>query len=304
MSNKSHYIVEVEHLWKVFPPSPKRFCFNAELIDQHLADGCVAAVRDVSFQIKAGEVFIIMGLSGSGKSTLIRCLSRLIEPTAGRVRINRQDVTAMDSKQLTEFRRTEAAMVFQHYGLLPHRNVLDNVSFGLKLRGMARPERDQRAREAIEKVGLSGWETYCPEQLSGGMQQRIGIARALVQDTNILLMDEPFSGLDPLIRREMQDELLRLQNELHKTIIFVTHDVSEAIRLGDRMAVMKNGVFVQTGTPREIIANPVDDYVQRFVQDQQKQSHIIEERHKPSNVLSLEARSHEKTGHKKVQSGR
>lgn len=301
MSGNSPYIVEVEHLWKVFPSDAKNYRFNAELINQHIADGCVAAVRDVSFRIEAGEVFIIMGLSGSGKSTLIRCLSRLIEPTAGQVRINNKDVTAMDSKQLTEFRRAEAAMVFQHYGLLPHRNVLDNVSFGLKLRGIERKDREKRAREVIKKVGLGGWETYYPEQLSGGMQQRIGIARALVQDTKILLMDEPFSGLDPLIRREMQDELLRLQDELHKTIVFVTHDVSEAIRLGDRMAVMKNGVFVQTGTPREIIMNPVDDYVQRFVQDEQKISLVMEDRNRQGKVLSLETRSSEKTVPKKVQ---
>lgn len=219
---------------------------------------------------------MIMGLSGSGKSTLIRCLARLIEPSSGQVLVNGRDVVSMGSQSLTEFRRREIAMVFQHYGLLPHRTVLENVHFGLKLRGEKRAAREEKAIEVIQQVGLSGWENHYPHQLSGGMRQRVGIARALVQDTEILLMDEPFSGLDPLIRREMQDELLRLQKEFQKTIIFVTHDLSEALRLGNRMAVMKEGSFVQIGTPGEIVANPADDYVRRFVQDERKLMHLQE----------------------------
>ena len=182
----------------------------------------------------------------------------------------------MDQEQLTEFRRTRVAMVFQHYGLLPHRTVIENVSFGLKLRGVEKQERELKALDAINKVGLKGWELHYPAQLSGGMQQRVGIARALVQETDLLLLDEPFSGLDPLIRREMQEELLRLQEEFRKTMIFVTHDLGEALRLGDRMAVMKDGIFVQTGTPKEIIMHPADDYVQRFVQDEQRITHMVE----------------------------
>src|SRR5690606_40487349 len=200
------------------------------------------------------------------KSTLIRCLLRLVEPTAGTIVCNGHDVTAMNARELTEFRRHHVAMVFQHYGLLPHRTVLENAAFGLKLRGVPREERYARAREALARVGLAGWGDRYPAALSGGMQQRVGIARALANDPAIMLWDEPFSGLDPLIRREMQDELIRLQRELRKTIVFVTHDLDEAIRLGDRMAVMKDGRFVQVGTPQEIVHNPVNDYVRRFVQ--------------------------------------
>ncbi|KUK31698.1 MAG: Quaternary-amine-transporting ATPase [Thermoanaerobacterales bacterium 50_218] len=239
-------------------------------LEQLEANGAVVAVRNVSFRVKRGEVFVIMGLSGSGKSTLIRCLLRLIEPTSGQVIVDGEDVTAMDEKQLIQFRRNKVAMVFQHYGLLPHRNVLENVAFGLKLRGVSREEREERALKAIEQVGLKGWEKYYPGSLSGGMQQRVGIARALVQDPDILLMDEPFSSLDPLIRREMQDELLKLQESVKKTIIFVTHDLNEALRLGDRMAVMREGVFVQVGKPQDIIIKPADEYVRRFVQDERR----------------------------------
>jgi len=227
----------------------------------------VVAVRDVSLEVNPGEVFIIMGLSGSGKSTLIRCLLRLVEPSNGQVVINGYDVTAMNKKELTEFRRHQVAMVFQHYGLLPHKSVVENVAFGLKLQGVPKKERQRRAREALKTVGLEKWANYYPTSLSGGMRQRVGIARALVVESPVLLMDEPFSGLDPLIRREMQDELVRLQEEMHKTIFFVTHDLDEAMRLGDRMAVMRNGSIVQIGKPAEIFANPADDYVARFVQD-------------------------------------
>jgi len=262
-------VIDVKELWKVY--SKKDIDLNVE--DEEMVESLdkssdsVVAVRDVTFSVKPGEVFIVMGLSGSGKSTLIRCLLRLVDISWGSVTINGQDVTAMNKKELTEFRRNQAAMVFQHYGLLPHRTVIENVAFGLKLRGIPKKERRERARETLNIVGLEQWGDYYPASLSGGMRQRVGIARALVADTPLLLMDEPFSGLDPLIRREMQDELVRIQEELHKTIFFVTHDLDEAMRLGDRMAVMRNGEIVQIGRPPEVFANPADDYVARFVQD-------------------------------------
>lgn len=288
----SGYLVEVKHLWKVFGDNDSPFNMEDYLSgsgDTEAAEGQVVAVRDVSFRLPEGEVYVVMGLSGSGKSTLIRCLLRLIEPDYGQILVEGQDVTAMDRQHLTEFRRTRVAMVFQHYGLLPHRTVLENAAFGLKLRGMERRERETRARQALEKVGLRDWENHYPAQLSGGMQQRVGIARALVQDADLLLLDEPFSGLDPLIRREMQDELLRLQKELHKTMVFVTHDLNEALRLGDRMAVMKEGTFVQEGRPRDIVMNPADEYVQRFVQNEQKISLIRESTDKKSPVNTIPA---------------
>lgn len=270
-------LLEVERLWKVYHKTGDCLdCFDPVVLKEAEAAGAVIAVRDVSFQVQQGEVFVIMGLSGSGKSTLIRCLTRLIAPSAGVIKVKGQDVTSMDEKQLTAFRREEAAMVFQHYGLLPHKNVLENVAFGLKLRGLARELREAKAIKALQQVGLSGWEKKFPDQLSGGMQQRVGIARALIQDAELLLMDEPFSGLDPLIRREMQDELIKLQEEWQKTIVFVTHDLGEALRLGDRMAVMGSGVFVQVGRPQEIIINPADEYVRRFVQDEQKIARLLD----------------------------
>jgi len=291
-NNSGSYLLEIEHLWKIFAKDNEKFDVNdASAVEKLETRGGVVAVRDVSFKIRKGEVFVIMGLSGSGKSTLIRCLSRLIEPSSGRIIVNGENVSEMNQDQLTEFRRTQAAMVFQHYGLLPHRTVVENVSFGLKLRGMEKQEREAKAINAIEKVGLKGWESYYPAQLSGGMQQRVGIARALVQEADLLLLDEPFSGLDPLIRREMQVELLRLQEELHKTMVFVTHDLSEAVRLGDRMAVMKNGVFVQEGAPKDIIMHPADEYVQRFVQDEQKIALMLENENKSSNVRTIPARA-------------
>ena len=272
----STYLLEVENLWKVFVEKDSTLHMEDYLSGSGDVNGQVVAVRDVSFKLKEGEVYVIMGLSGSGKSTLIRCLLRLIEPDYGQIRVKGQDVTAMGLKELTEFRRTQVAMVFQHYGLLPHRTVLENVSFGLKLQGVKHKEREKRALQAIEKVGLLKWTKHYPEHLSGGMQQRVGIARALVQDADLLLLDEPFSGLDPLIRGEMQDELLRLQAELKKTMVFVTHDLNEALRLGDRMAVMKQGLFVQEGTPRDIVMNPADEYVKRFVQNERQVSLLTE----------------------------
>lgn len=265
-TNNNDILLEVKRLWKVFASYPVDLDGqDNEALEDLQNNGAVIAVRDISFKVKRGEVFVIMGLSGSGKSTLIRCIPRLIDPTGGEIIVKGRNVLEMDEKQLIEFRRHETAMVFQHYGLLPHRSVIENVAFGLKLRGMALRERRDRARHAIARVGLEGWEKHYPSQLSGGMRQRVGIARALVQESDLLLMDEPFSGLDPLIRREMQDTLIRLQKEVNKTIIFVTHDLGEAVRLGDRMAVMRKGEFVQQGTPEEIMTNPADEYVERFV---------------------------------------
>ncbi len=288
----STYLLEVENLWKVFVEKDSTLHMEDYLSGTGDVNGQVVAVRDVSFKLKEGEVYVVMGLSGSGKSTLIRCLLRLIEPDYGQIRVKGQDVTAMGLKELTDFRRTQVAMVFQHYGLLPHRTVLENVSFGLKLQGVKHKEREKRALQAIEKVGLLKWTKHYPEHLSGGMQQRVGIARALVQDADLLLLDEPFSGLDPLIRREMQDELLRLQAELKKTMVFVTHDLNEALRLGDRMAVMKQGIFVQEGTPRDIVMNPADEYVKRFVQNESQVSLLTEtaeENSKASKVTPLKS---------------
>ncbi|MGI6037215.1 MAG: betaine/proline/choline family ABC transporter ATP-binding protein [Limnochordia bacterium] len=263
--------IEVSNLWKIYDHQEVDVEDEEALEEiEEQSDG-VIAVRDVSFSIDPGEFFIVMGLSGSGKSTLIRCLLRLLEPTSGQIAINGQIVTELDQQDLIAFRRKQVAMVFQQYGLLPHCNVIDNVAFGLKLQGVDKNERYDRARKVLDTVGLGGWEEYFPHALSGGMRQRVGIARALVIDPPVLLMDEPFSGLDPLIRREMQEELLRLQEQLNKTIFFVTHDLDEALRLGDRMAVMKSGSFVQVGTPQEILADPADDYVARFVDDKGRQ---------------------------------
>ena len=225
------------------------------------------ALNDVSLQFEGPGIFVIMGLSGSGKSSLIRLLNRLISPTAGQVLVNGLDVAAMDKPELQEYRRRKAAMVFQHFGLFPHKNVLQNVAYGLKLRQHTVSEAEKVARHWIEAVGLGGYETARPSELSGGMQQRVGLARALAIDPEILLMDEPFSALDPLIRRDMQDQLLQLQSELHKTVVFITHDLSEALRLGERIAILNDGQVVQVGTPEEIVLEPADEYVRRFVKD-------------------------------------
>ncbi len=225
------------------------------------------AVRDVSFDVREGETFVIMGLSGSGKSTLVRCLGRLIEPTRGSVYIDGEDVLAMSRQQLRDIRRHKIGMVFQHFGNFPHKRVLDNVVYGLQVQGIDKEVRRQRAEEVIELVGLSGWEERYPHELSGGMQQRVGLARALAVDPEILLFDEPFSALDPLIRRDMQDQLIGLQQNLRKTMVFITHDFLEAIKVGDRVAIMKDGEFVQVGTPEELVSNPIDDYVRDFTRD-------------------------------------
>jgi glycine betaine/proline transport system ATP-binding protein len=229
--------------------------------------GDVVALHDVSFSVAEGEVFIVMGLSGSGKSTLVRCLNRLVVPTAGRIFIDDDEITALPEEQLRELRRRKITMVFQHFALFPHKTVLDNVAFGLKVQGLKRAEREARAHEALELVGLGGWERRYPRSLSGGMQQRVGLARALATEPDVLLMDEPFSALDPVIRGDMQQELLELQQRVKKTIVFITHDLAEALRLGDRVAIMRDGAVVQLGTPEEIVAAPADAYVAHFVQE-------------------------------------
>jgi len=227
----------------------------------------IIGVKDVSFKVNEGECFVVMGLSGSGKSTLVRCLSRLIEPTEGEVIIDGQDVIEASKSELNALRRNKMAMVFQHFGLFPHRKVIDNVAYGLEVRGEGREERYEKANEIIDLVGLSGWADHYPRELSGGMQQRVGLARAMAVDPEILLFDEPFSALDPLIRREMQDELLRLQDKMKKTMVFITHDFLEAIKMGDHIMIMKDGAISQIGTPEEIVANPVDKYVADFTED-------------------------------------
>jgi len=232
------------------------------------------AVRDVSFDVWPGEVFVVMGLSGSGKSTLVRTLIRLIEPTAGAIRIGGQDVTAASAAELRELRRHSVSMVFQHFGLLAHRRVIDNVAFGLEIRGMPKADRLARARELLELVGLEDVEQAFPDQLSGGMQQRVGVARAFATNPAVMLYDEPFSALDPLIRRDMQDEVCRLQEETGQTMVFITHDLPEALRLGDRIAIMRDGAIVQLGTPEEVVGSPADDYVANFVRDVPR-SHVL-----------------------------
>lgn len=269
--------ITIRDLWKIYSRKKDLRISSSDVENEERVEeldrgeDAVVAMKNVSLSVNSGETFIIMGLSGSGKSTLIRCLVRLVEPTSGEIIVDGQNVTAMRKRELVTFRREKIAMVFQHYGLLPHRTVLENVCFGLKLRGEEKEEQRAKAAEALDRVGLKGWEKYYPASLSGGMRQRVGIARALVMDPSILLMDEPFSGLDPLIRRELQDEMIRLQKEMHKTIFFVTHDLSEALRMGDRMAIMKKGEIVQIGSPDEVIANPADEYVAKFVQDERDQ---------------------------------
>ncbi|MFI5763129.1 glycine betaine/L-proline ABC transporter ATP-binding protein [Streptomyces sp. NPDC051563] len=265
-------VFSVRNLWKVFGPKAGRIpgdphCTGLSADEIRARTGCTPAVRDVSFDVRKGEVFVVMGLSGSGKSTLVRCLTRLIEPTAGSLAIDGEDVLAMDSSQLRELRRHRAAMVFQHFGLLPHRSVLDNVAYGLEIQGVGKAQRRARALEVIEKVGLTGLEDRRPDQLSGGQQQRVGLARALAADPEVLLFDEPFSALDPLIRRDMQEEVVRLHRDEGRTMVFITHDLSEALKLGDRIALMRDGAVVQLGTPEEIVTRPADDYVRDFVRD-------------------------------------
>jgi len=265
-------VISVRDLWKVFGPKAAQVPASAELSGlsrRELLDraGCTAAVRDISFDVAPGEVFVVMGLSGSGKSTLVRCLTRLIEPTAGEVVFEGEDILHADRKRLRELRRRKFSMVFQHFGLLPYRRVVDNVAYGLEIRGAGRAERTRRAMEVIELVGLDGYEHSYPDQLSGGMQQRVGLARALAGDPDVLFFDEPFSALDPLIRRDMQNEVIRLHREVGKTMVFITHDLSEALKLGDRILIMRDGMTVQCGTGADLVGAPADDYVRDFVRD-------------------------------------
>ncbi|MBT3557018.1 MAG: betaine/proline/choline family ABC transporter ATP-binding protein [Rhodospirillales bacterium] len=254
-------------VWKVFGENADQFLSQHDGVPSSEAlneAGLIAAVRDATVEVGEGEIFVIMGLSGSGKSTLVRCFSRLIESTAGNVVFDGQVLQDMSDSELNDIRRHKMGMVFQHFALLPHLTVVGNVAFPLEIQGVDKHTRDQRALEMIELVGLQGRENYYPRELSGGQQQRVGIARSLAVEPDIWFLDEPFSALDPLIRREMQDEFLRLQNVLHKTIVFITHDFDEAIRLADRIAIMKDGEIVQTGTPEELVLNPATDYVEEF----------------------------------------
>jgi glycine betaine/proline transport system ATP-binding protein len=264
-------VVRAEGVWKVFGPHGERIIGtpDAELSRAELREktGNVVAVRDVSLEIQPGEVFVVMGLSGSGKSTLVRTLIRLIEPSAGSIRITGQDVMAANSGELRDLRRHRVSMVFQHFGLLAHRRVIDNVAFGLEIQGMNKAERLSRAEDVLRLVGLEDAANQFPDQLSGGMQQRVGLARAFAVDPKLMLYDEPFSALDPLIRRDMQDEVIRLQAETGKTMLFITHDLPEALRIGDRIAIMRDGAIVQLGTPEELVGSPADDYVSNFVRD-------------------------------------
>jgi glycine betaine/proline transport system ATP-binding protein len=263
--------IEVRHLYKIFGPRPADVLARVkagEGKDEILAEtGHTVGLHDVNLHIKSAETFVVMGLSGSGKSTFVRCVNRLIDPTVGEVLIGGVDVVGMAAAEVKALRRTRMSMVFQRFGLLPHRNVLRNVAYGLSVQGVAKEERWERARQWIDVVGLKGYEQMRPSQLSGGMQQRVGLARALCTDPEILLMDEPFSALDPLIRRDMQDELVRLQRDLNKTIVFITHDLDEALQLGDRIAILKDGRVIQVGTPEEIITDPADSYIEDFVRD-------------------------------------
>ncbi len=273
MNEKENPRVKIlcKNVWKIFGPDPQNALSliedgmtKDEVLEQ---TGHVIAVRDVSFEVNEGEVFVIMGLSGSGKSTIVRCLNRLIEPTKGQIFVDGVDLAAMNEKELRHVRRHKISMVFQHFALLPHRTIIDNIAYGLEIQGLPKAERRKKALEVLNTVGLKGWENSYPHELSGGMQQRVGLARALTVDPEVLLMDEPFSALDPLIRRQMQDEFLNLIQTVKKTIIFITHDLGEALKMGERIVIMKDGKIVQIGTPEEIVVVPADEYVTEFVRD-------------------------------------
>jgi glycine betaine/proline transport system ATP-binding protein len=263
--------IEIRNIFKIFGPDPQtalKLAQDGADKDEILAKtGHTVGLHDVSLSVERGETFVVMGLSGSGKSTLIRHLNRLIDPTSGEVLFDGTDILAMSISELNAFRRKRLGMVFQRFGLLPHRSVIDNVGYGLEIQGIDRKPREDAARNWIERVGLAGYEDKFPDQLSGGMQQRVGLARALTTDPEVLLMDEAFSALDPLIRNDMQDELMKLQGELHKTIVFITHDLDEALKLGDRIAILKDGKLIQVGRPEEIIMQPADAYVSAFTRD-------------------------------------
>ncbi len=271
-------LIKAEGIWKIFGKNAGKVIGtpDADLPRAELRakTGCVAAVKDVSFDVYPGEIFVVMGLSGSGKSTLVRTLIRLIEPTAGRVEIDGRDVTAASRDELLQLRRHTSSMVFQHFGLLAHRSVIDNVAFGLEVQGKPKAERLARAGDVLRLVGLEDAANQFPDELSGGMQQRVGLARAFAVDPKVMLYDEPFSALDPLIRRDMQDEVIRLQHETGKTMVFITHDLPEALRLGDRIAIMRDGRIVQLGTPEDLVGSPADEYVANFVRDIPR-SHVL-----------------------------
>ncbi|WP_102345179.1 glycine betaine/L-proline ABC transporter ATP-binding protein ProV [Bacillus sp. Marseille-P3661] len=268
---ENHIKIKVSDVTKIFGKSSKKalqLLKEGKSKEQILKEtGSTVGVNRASFEVKSGEIFVIMGLSGSGKSTLVRLLNRLIEPTIGQVQIDGKDVVKMNKEELREVRRKKISMVFQKFALFPHRTVLENTEYGLEIQGVDKADRSKKALEALELVGLKGYENQYPSQLSGGMQQRVGLARALANDPDVLLMDEAFSALDPLIRKDMQDELLELQSTMEKTIVFITHDLDEALRIGDRIALMKDGNIVQIGTPEEILMNPSNEYVERFVED-------------------------------------
>jgi glycine betaine/proline transport system ATP-binding protein len=271
-------LIRAEGVWKIFGPRAERL-LGTDDVDLPRAElrrktGCVIAVRDVSIEVWPGEVFVVMGLSGSGKSTLVRTLIRLIEPTAGAIEIAGKDVIGAGRNELRDLRRHTVSMVFQHFGLLAHRRVVDNVAFGLEIQGLGKAERLERAEEMLRLVGLDDCANQFPDQLSGGMQQRVGLARAFAVDPQVMLYDEPFSALDPLIRRDMQDEVCRLQEETGKTMVFITHDLPEALRLGDRIAIMRDGAIVQLGTPEDLVGSPADEYVANFVRDIPR-SHVL-----------------------------
>ncbi len=273
MNSEDHPVISCSNVWKLFGDHPRRYFDGLDpdsSFDRIREDGYIAAVRSVTVEIHRGEMLVIMGLSGSGKSTLVRCMSRLIDITGGEISVEGRDLMSLSEKELIELRRNKMGMVFQSFGLLPHRTVLHNVAFPLEMRGQDRFERRRRALEVIELVGLAGREDYYPRELSGGQQQRVGIARSLAIEPDIWFLDEPFSALDPLIRREMQDEFLRLQDMLQKTIVFITHDFSEALRLADRIAIMKDGLIEQCDTPDQIVLNPATDYVAKFTEEVEK----------------------------------
>ncbi|WP_439561718.1 quaternary amine ABC transporter ATP-binding protein [Roseinatronobacter sp.] len=289
--------VRIRNLYKIFGRSPQKVLplvkdglSKADLLDQH---NHVLGIQDVSLDIPEKRIQVVMGLSGSGKSTLIRHINRLIEPTAGEILIDGEDVLSMSDSQLQDLRRFKASMVFQKFGLLPHRRIIENVAYGLVVQGKSDADASKRARHWIDRVGLSGYEDHYPAQLSGGMQQRVGLARALATDAEILLMDEAFSALDPLIRYDMQSILLELQNELHKTIIFITHDLDEALRLGDNIAILRDGAMVQQGDAQEIVLQPADDYIRDFIKDINRGRVIrlgsLASGHAPENGNSLPA---------------
>lgn len=270
-------VISCRNVWKIFGADPQKFLKTMDSdmsFDDMRAEGYIAGVKDVSMEVRKGEMLVIMGLSGSGKSTLVRCFSRLHDITGGTIEVEGQDIMAMSEKDLIELRRSKMGMVFQSFGLLPHRSVLENVAFPLEMRGQDKHTRRARALEVIKLVGLEGREEYFPRELSGGQQQRVGIARSLAIEPDIWFLDEPFSALDPLIRKEMQDEFLRLQQMLNKTIVFITHDFDEALRLADRIAIMKNGAVEQCDTPDRIVLNPATEYVRKFTEDIDK-AHVV-----------------------------